>query len=422
MRVYNLFPLLAGKFNQWEPHLLRAVQLGFNWVFINPVQRTGQSGSLYSIADYFAFNPIFVDAQASSSESDQFKAALAGAHKLGLSVMVDLVINHCAYDSQLVSREPQWFQRENGQVQHPYCVEQNGEKTYWNDLAQFDHHKSSDPEGLYRYFTSVIEHLIGLGVDGFRCDAAYQIPRRLWTRLITDTRRRHPTVAFIAETLGCTADQTRDTAAAGFDYIFNSSKWWDYRGPWLLEQYQLTHDIAPSIGFPESHDTPRLMTELGGNEAAVKQRTLFTFLFASGSMIPMGFEFGFRKSLHVVDTRPSDWEEPSLDLTGFIRRLNDIKSQYQVFREECPAHLIEFDNRRLLGFWKGSTSSREESLIVLNTDVYERQVFYVDTIRRLMQSQAPLVCVSPDNPLEFVGEPFHYELRPGEGLVFVTQR
>jgi starch synthase (maltosyl-transferring) len=421
MRVYNLFPLLAGNFTSWEPHLLRAAQMGFNWVFINPVQRTGQSGSLYSIADYFRFNPLFIDTQSSLSEAEQFKAALASAHKLGMSVLVDLVINHCAYDSPLVTKEPQWFLRENGQVQHPFCIE-NEEKVYWQDLAQFDHSKTPDPEGLYKYFTSVIEHLISLGVDGFRCDAAYQIPRKLWSRLITDTRRRHPAVLFVAETLGCTADQTRDTATAGFDFVFNSSKWWNFHDSWLLEQYQLTREIAPSIGFPESHDTPRLATESGGNEAVIKQRLLFTFLFASGAMIPIGFEYGFKKPLHVVNTRPSDWEQPSLDLTDFIWRLNDLKFKYQVFREECPMHPVQLDNPNLLALWKGSTHGREEALIVLNTDTYNRQVFYVPTVRALIQSQTVLKCVSPENPLDHVSEPFHYELRPGEALVFVTER
>jgi starch synthase (maltosyl-transferring) len=227
---------------------------------------------------------------------------------------------------------------------------------------------------------------------------------------------------FVAETLGCTADQTRDTAAAGFDFVFNSSKWWDFQQTWLIEQYQLTREIAPSIGFPESHDTPRLAAEYGGNLDAIKQRALFTFLFASGAMIPIGFEYGFKKPLNVVNTRPSDWEQPSLDLTDFIWKLNDLKFKYQVFREECPVSLIRLDNPALLGLWKGSTHGREEALIVLNTDVYQRQVFYVPTVRALFQSQAPLKCVSPDNPLDHIGEPFHYELRPGEALVFLTER
>jgi starch synthase (maltosyl-transferring) len=419
MRIYNLFPLLAGKFTKWVPHFERAAEMGFNWIFVNPVQRPGNSGSLYSIADYFGFNPLLVDETSKLTESQQFQAAVNGAHKLGLSVMIDLVINHCAYDSPLVTKEPQWFLREGGKVQHPFAME-DGHRVYWNDLAQFDHKQES--EGYFKYITSVVEHLIALGIDGFRCDAAYQIPKKLWSRLISETRRRHPTVVFAAETLGCTADQTRDTATAGFDFIFNSSKWWDYRSTWLLEQYNLTREIAPSIGFPESHDTNRMHTECNGNIDAIKQKLLFTSLFASGSMIPIGFEFGFRNSLHVVKTRPTDWETPNLDLRDFIRKINDLKVEYQVFREECPTQVLELENHNVLGLWKGSTQSREEALIIMNMSIYDREVFAIDTLRRLMQSQAPLKCVSPENPLDHVSEPFHYEIRPGEALVFVTER
>ena len=38
-----------------------------------------------------------------------------------------------------------------------------------------------------------------------------------WRRLIGRIRAAHPEVTFVAETLGCSPEQTRDTAAAGFD-------------------------------------------------------------------------------------------------------------------------------------------------------------------------------------------------------------
>ena len=91
-----------------------------------------------------------------------------------------------------------------------------------------------DPEGLYRYCLSVVEHLLALGFEGFRCDAAYQVPRNFWHRLIGDIKGRHPQTCFVAETLGCSADQTRETARAGFDYVFNSSKWWNFQDWWLI--------------------------------------------------------------------------------------------------------------------------------------------------------------------------------------------
>ena len=39
----------------------RAAEMGFDWIFVNPIQKPGRSGSLYSIADYFQINPRFVD-------------------------------------------------------------------------------------------------------------------------------------------------------------------------------------------------------------------------------------------------------------------------------------------------------------------------------------------------------------------------
>ena len=101
MKVYNLFPPLAGRFTQWAPHLEQAADMGFDWVFLNPVQRPGKSGSLYSIADYFALNPLFVDPASPLEPDAQLRDTMAFAESRGLRVMVDLVINHCAADSRL---------------------------------------------------------------------------------------------------------------------------------------------------------------------------------------------------------------------------------------------------------------------------------------------------------------------------------
>jgi starch synthase (maltosyl-transferring) len=72
--------------------------------------------------------------------------------------------------------------------------------------------------------------------------------------------------------------------------------------------------------------------------------------------------------------------------------------------------------------WKGSVRSREEALILLNIDTHSRQTVWFESLGRYVQSGAALQCVSPDNPMEHVPEPFHYELRPGEAIVLVTNR
>jgi len=422
MNLYNLFPLLAGPLTGWGKHFSRAAGMGFDWVFINPIQQPGASRSLYSIADYFGINPVLLDPRASASPEDQVRKMIADAQAAGLKVMIDLVINHCAIDAPLTREHPEWFVRdEKGRITNASC-QHNGDKVVWKDLAQFDHEHTRDREGLYVYTLRVMQHLLGLGFEGFRCDAAYQVPRAFWQRLIRDVKKQHPKTCFAAETLGCSADQTLDTARAGFDYVFNSSKWWNLRDWWLIEQYSLLRETTASISFAESHDTARLCHELDGNAAGLKQRYLVSALFSAGVMMPIGFEYGFRKPLHVVDTTPDDWEPTTVDLSPFVSKVNAIRKNHPVFQEESPTNLLPCDNPNILLMWKASVKHKEEALLILNRDVQQHQEFQTDHFRRFVQSQAPLRDVSPEHAMDYLHEPFHYALRPGQGIVLVTKR
>ncbi|GAB4351505.1 MAG: alpha-amylase family glycosyl hydrolase [Methylohalobius crimeensis] len=419
MRIYNLFPLLAGPVSHWRPHLERAADLGFNWIFVNPIQKPGRSGSLYSIKDYFQINPALADKRSDQSPDDQIREMVGRAEDLGLRMMQDLVINHCAYDSPLLKEHPQWFVKEKGRIAHPSCME-DGKKVVWRDLASFDHRHTSDPEGLYRYCRSVVDHLIALGFKGFRCDAAYQIPAKFWRKLIGEVKRAHPEVVFIAETLGCSVDETTQTASAGFDYIYNSSKYWDFSSPWLMEQYDLTRDTVPSIGFPESHDTPRLYAESGRNVDALKQRYLFSALFSAGAMMPIGYEFGFEKPLHVVNTKPRDWEQTEVDISDFIRHINHVKSRHRVFQEESITQIQGHPNPAILLLWKAASQKGGEALIILNKNLHGREYFYTDDLYQYIQSRKPLHDLSPQWALDYLPTPFEFELAPGMGRILVT--
>jgi starch synthase (maltosyl-transferring) len=422
MIIYNLFPLLAGEFSEWEKHLLRASGMGFNWVFVNPIQRPGKSGSLYSIADYYDFNPLLVDKKSKKNPLEQAKEIIRKAESLGLNMMVDLVINHCAADSGLLRSYPEWFVwRAKGRIAHPFCLHE-GKKVVWRDLARFDHKNARNKEEMFQFFLNVVKFLVELGFKGFRCDAAYQIPDSFWKRLIHETKKMYPDILFFGETLGCPPDRTRKTARAGFDYIFNSSKWWDFHSYWLMEQYVLTRDIAPSVSFPESHDTMRLCEELDGKIEGLKQRYLFSALFSAGVMMPMGFEFGFRKKLHVVKTRPKDWEKTDIDLTSFITKVNKIKWQHTLFREEALTEMLHHPTPNVLLMWKASVRTQDEALFILNKDINNKQHFHAENLLDFVQAGGPLVDVSPECPIDYIPTSFEYDLQPGQGLIFITSR
>ena len=139
-------------------------------------------------------------------------------------------------------------------------------------------------------------------------------------------------------------------------------------------------------------------------------------------MIPIGFEFGFTKPLHVVKTTPADWETTHVDLRDYIGKVNAIKKGNPIFLEESSTQILHYHNPNILLMWKGSVKRPHEALLILNKDPWHHQEFYTETFRHYMQSGAPLRDVSPEYPLEYIPEPFHYGLRPGQGIVLVTSR
>jgi len=52
LRIYNLFPTLAGPIAGWTAQLPRIAAMAFNAVYINPFHYPGFSGSLYAVKDY----------------------------------------------------------------------------------------------------------------------------------------------------------------------------------------------------------------------------------------------------------------------------------------------------------------------------------------------------------------------------------
>ena len=423
--IYNLFPLLAGPFSKWRKHYERAARMGFNWVFVNPVSQPGFSGSLYSVKDYYSFNSLLLDERTDRDQLDQFRATVAAAHEVGLRFMVDLVINHTAIDSPLVREHPAWYKRDRkGKVKNPGVWEGDKLVTIWGDLAEIDNEKSAERESLWEYWGKLVDWSLALGIDGFRCDAAYKVPAELWRQLIRRARARAD-VTFFAESLGCTVDLVVKLAQSGFDYVFNSSKYWDYQQPWCLNQYDQSRLLAPSVSFPESHDTPRLMAEVKGNLNAVRQRCVFAALFSKGLLLPVGLEFGFTKRLSVVESRPGDWEKTGIDLTGFIARANRFKLANPIFSAEHPTYRFDLHqgSGEVTGIIKVAAEAGPSALILVNRNLENQQPAVIFDIGRCLPGRGEIKLVDPQN--DFAEEKiedsnFHREL-PGAGLQVILR-
>jgi starch synthase (maltosyl-transferring) len=334
--IYNLFPRLVGPTTRWAEHARRAREMGFDWLYLNPWHYPGFSGSLYAVKDFRRLNPMFLPAGADPASLEPLREALGRISELGMKPVMDLVVNHTSKDSPLIQEHPGWYEWENGKVRSPFAVDPDdpSRKTVWGDLAEIDNRTQHGRDALWRYWADLVREGIALGFKGFRCDAAYKVPAELWSFLIAEAKSADPEVVFFAETLGAPVEDVRALKTAGFDYFFNSSKYWNFSEGWALKQHEEFGQIAPSIAFPESHDTARLAQETNGDEAVQRQRYAFAAAFSAGVMMPIGYEFGFRKQVNVVDSMPSDWERRHWDLRPFITRVNRLKQSHPVLQGE----------------------------------------------------------------------------------------
>jgi starch synthase (maltosyl-transferring) len=423
-RIYNLFPTLFGSVDAWTAELPRIAALGFDWVYVNPFHETGYSGSLYAVKDYERLNPLF-RGDATADDDALLRGFVEAARSLGLGVMMDLVVNHTARDSVLAADHPAWFRRDgSGAIVSPSANDpaEPGNVTVWTDLAELDYDERPERDELVAYFAGIVRHYTGLGIRGFRCDAAYNVPVDVWRALIGAAREVDPAAVFAAENLGAPREAVEALRPAGFDYLFNSSKWWDFRAPWLLEQYEAFRHIAPSIAFPESHDTPRLAAELGDRddaaiEAEYRFRYVFAAFFSSGVMMPSGYEYGAAASLDVVMTRPASREAPRFDLSAFITRANAMKAGVPALNEEGPERAFASDDAVVL--LRTAAAGPSFALALINPESDRDAAFDVDDLLR--ETGGPAVDVTPAGDGAPLAPGDRIVLRPREIRVFASQ-
>jgi starch synthase (maltosyl-transferring) len=401
--IYNLFPCLAGRMNNWLEHASRAAEMGFNWLYINSIHYPGFSGSLYAIKHHYHINPQFLPTDTKENDLTILERTLRGFRDLGLWPMMDLVINHTSRDCPLINEHPTWYvHNERGEIVSPFARDPDNPKktTVWGDLAEIGNEGSTDRESLWAYWAELIKRYLRLGFKGFRCDAAYKVPAALWRYLVEETASIDSEAMFFAETLGCAEEEALALHDAGLHYFFNSSKWWDFVQPWCLEQHEKFGKIAPSISFPESHDTTRLAADMGGNEAVQRQRYAFAASFSAGLMIPIGYEFGFSKKLDVVSTRPTDWETASFDLQRFIKRVNKLKTEHPLLHGEGKLKTVTSDRSTLVLERRSEQASGQLAWVLVNKSKGRHTTVTIDGIALSPRHRLQRICRSENSSPE----------------------
>jgi len=164
-----------------------------------------------------------------------------------------------------------------------------------------------------------------------------------------------------------------------------------------------------------------LAEELHGDQATVKLRYAFSALFSTGVMMPSGFEYGFRRRLDVVKTRPQDWEQPQWDLGGFITAVNRLKTSYRVFNEEGPIDLVNVGNPQICVLVKSSVDKKEKAVLLLNKDRQHPQSCFLGSIAQFFPGTTQVQDISPEDRLQHTPDFLRCQLKPS-GIYVIYAR
>ena len=177
-----------GTFAAAEKYLPELKEMGVDIVWLMPISpigidgRKGTLGSYYSIIDYKAVNPEF-------GTMEDFKSFLATAHDLGLKVILDWVANH-------TSRDANWWKE--GKTDWYVMDESTGLPIVeydWTDIAKLNYKN----EDMRNAMIDALKFWVELGLDGYRCDVAMNVPGDFWKRAWEEVRAINPDVYLLAE-------------------------------------------------------------------------------------------------------------------------------------------------------------------------------------------------------------------------------
>lgn len=344
----------------------------FNAIWFSPFTKTTDAwthnkgvmkqGSLYGIRDHFTLDP---DITSGDDEDDlrHLEHFCDQAHKGGIKVFGDLVFNHVPVDHPLVIEESKLIEniKRKGEPERIYgrsgklCGLRgagSGEVSYlkfvydpktlkpvvdgsleqeWADVAKINYDSPAavdcfvgDKNGKPGLWKQVIDWFLDRGFDGFRCDAAYKVPHKVWKELIDHTRERNPEAFYIAETLGGSWEEMeRNIAGSGFDLCTQGTYYWDIEEDWYRQEAMTARKVARGgMGMAETHDVENSVAEgveshirrhfNGMADRKVKQAVAAVCLrdYALSALLGSAvcMEYGFEKQLGVG----SVFREPEL--------------------------------------------------------------------------------------------------------------
>ncbi|MBN2410476.1 beta galactosidase jelly roll domain-containing protein [candidate division KSB1 bacterium] len=357
-----------GTFDAFARHLREIEELGVDIIWFMPIHpigvknRKGTLGSYYSIYDYYGINPEFGDL-------DDFRTVVKKIHELGMYVIIDLVINHTAWDNPLIKEHPEWYtHNKKGHIISPPFAD-------WWDVAELNY----DNKELRRYMTDMMIHWIkDIGIDGYRCDVAERVSGEFWKDAISELQTVKPTFMLAeGEAPALHSYGFHMTYATKMYRLFNSIAA-GKKDPVEIDEYLAREDYSYPEGalrmrFTSNHDENSFrgsaierMTPDGAKAFAVLIYTL-----PGTPLIYNGQETGITKRLEFYDKDEIEWQNS--EFRPFYRTLNYFYKNHPAL---YSGHMHRFNTQKLYAFSRELEGDQIFTILNLTPETQNETIYF----------------------------------------------
>ncbi|MGN6418202.1 MAG: alpha-amylase family glycosyl hydrolase [Pseudobacter sp.] len=348
----------TGNFKGVIPRIDSIKALGANVIYLMPVHPIGSVkgvNSPYCIKDYYSVNPEL-------GTLDDLRNLVDTAHSRNLTVIMDWVANHTAWDNPWITAHKDWYMQDgSGNVISPPNMG-------WNDVAQLNFSNAAMRKEMIKAMKSWV---YTANIDGFRCDYTDGPPLDFWKQAI-DTLRNIKTHKLLLMAEGA----RNGNYTVGFDFNFgfgffgelkniyhqnktvltidnlNQSEYTNANSRQQVIRYTSNHDVNGAEGTPQ---------ELFGGEQGSMAAFVVAGFMKSVPMIYNGQEVGMSPRIPFPFTGVKiDWTKNPAT-TALYKQLIGLRNNSNAIRKGT---LTSYSTADICAFTK--TLNGERVLVIAN--------------------------------------------------------
>lgn len=350
----------AGDLNGVTARLDDLHQLGVNILWLMPihpdgqVKKKGSLGSPYAVRDYYAIDQAL-------GTKDDLRRLVAEAHKRQMKIILDMVANHTAWDSVMMAH-PEFYKKDKeGHITYPYD---------WTDVAALDY---SNPR-LRRYMTDALLFWVkNFDIDGYRCDAAGEVPTDFWEQARKELEQAKPEVMMLAEA----SKPELLRSAFDIDYAWPMMHTVDdvimngEAATKIEETFEKQRGLFPKgalhMRMSDDHDELRAVTRYGYPGAIAASALMFTL--DGAPLIYNGMEVGDStqsRAPTLFEPQKISWAagEWHPEYLKFYQAMAGLRKAHPALQQGATAWLHNSDEQHILTYLRRSGS--DEFLIAVN--------------------------------------------------------